>query len=41
MAGGAVTAGLAVAGGLYEDAGLRYKVEEHLGLHPGPDLALI
>jgi pimeloyl-ACP methyl ester carboxylesterase len=37
---GVVTAGLAVAGVLYEDAGLRYKVEEHLGLHPGPDLAL-
>ena len=39
-AGGAVGAGLAAAGVLYEDQGLRYKVEEHLGLHPGPDLTL-
>ncbi|HUC14672.1 MAG TPA: hypothetical protein VMS00_09500 [Acidimicrobiales bacterium] len=39
-AGGAVAAGLAAAGVLYENAGLRYKVEEHLGLDPGPDLAL-
>jgi len=35
-----VAAGLAVAGVLDEDPGLRYKVEEHLGLHPGPDLVL-
>lgn len=28
------------AGVLYEDQGLRHKVEEHLGLHPGPDLTL-
>jgi pimeloyl-ACP methyl ester carboxylesterase len=40
VAAGAATAGLGIAGVLYEDAGLRYKVEEHLGLHSGPDLVL-
>ena len=35
-----MAAGFGAAGLLYEDPGLRYKVEEHLGLHPGPDLAL-
>jgi pimeloyl-ACP methyl ester carboxylesterase len=40
MAGGAVAAGLGITGVLYEDPGFRYKVEEHLGLHPGPDRAL-
>ena len=39
-AGTAVMAGLATAGVVYEDGGLRYKLEEHLGLQPGPDLVL-
>jgi S-formylglutathione hydrolase FrmB len=40
LAGAVVVGGLGAAGLLEDDVTLRYKLAEHLGLHPGPDLVL-